>query len=301
MGACKCDGYLARSGNQCVDVSKAVGAPCTSQKECWKRQARCKGPEGRRTCQCQGTYSLNTKTASCVDKRDIVSETIGLDRMFRVPRYNDINPGRRLPVNKSHHTPSLPYNNREDGFLPHCSLGRTINGDSQPVKWPIIWKEHGFLVGGFFKSQADNPGGMSLSFYNGGSIGQATPAFMMEFGPEILLKEGESVKRSGGLVAKKGDIIWFFLQYSCPLTMLGCQIKVGMGQGLESRLAQFEARYQHMASLAGPGITAYSLTSQGGGQLEVAVECLGGPGAACSHPAQCTSGVCQPSQTPACA
>jgi hypothetical protein len=27
-------------------------------------------------------------------------------------------------------------------------------------------------------------------------------------------------------VAKKGDVIWFFVQYSCQMAMVGCELKV---------------------------------------------------------------------------
>ena len=32
--------------------------------------------------------------------------------------------------------------------------------------------------------------------------------------------------RSGGLVAREGEVVWFFLQYTCQMVMVGCEIKV---------------------------------------------------------------------------
>jgi hypothetical protein len=44
---------------------------------------------------------------------------------------------------------------------------------------------------------------------------------------------------------------------------------VGMGKGQESRLASHLVQYQHMASMAGPGLAAYSLTTSGNRRLSV--------------------------------
>ncbi len=44
-----------------------------------------------------------------------------------------------------------------------------------------------------------------------------------------------------------------------------------MGKGQESRLASHLVQYQHMASMAGPGLAAYSLTTSGKRRLSVLV------------------------------